>query len=151
MDRFLACIDGEALSSIDMPRGRLISTEGPWLEAVVEIEGRRLTVMDEFSVTGPDGRLQPGQEIEIEFSSLLLGDEPWDAIFTANPGRRVGVDHLDGWRYRAFGRIISIQPVVVDCGLLRIADVVQTRDPRVVGEYVAFTISRLGGGHARAV
>jgi len=133
-----------------MPRARLISTEGPWLEAVIEIDGRRLTVMDEFSHVGPDASPEPGDEIEIEFSSLLLEDEPWDAIFTANPRRRVGVDHLDGWRYRAFGRVISIEPVIVDCGLLRIADVVQTRDPRVIGEYVAFTISRLGG-HPRAI
>jgi hypothetical protein len=128
-----------------MPRARLIATNGPWLEAVIEIDGRRLTVMDEFSVMGPDTCPQPGQEFEVELSSLLLEDEPWEAIFAGNPGRRVGLDQLDGWRYRAFGRVISIAPVIVDCGLLRVEDVVRTHDTRVIGEYLAFTISRLGG------
>ena len=129
-----------------MPRARLISTNGPWLEAVIEIEGRRLTVMDAFSFMGPDTCPKPGQEIEVEFSPLLLEDEPWDSVFAGNPSRRVGLDQLDGWRYRAFGRVISIEPVIVDCGLLTVGDVVRTHDPRVVGEYLAFTISRLGAG-----
>ena len=122
----------------------MISTEGPWLEAVIEVDGHRFTIMDEFSL---DAETCPkaGEQIELEFSTLLLEDEPWKAIFAANPSRRVGLDHLGGWRYRAFGRVISIEPVVVDCGLLRIEDVVHTHDSRVIGEYVAFTVSRLGG------
>lgn len=87
-----------------MPRARLISMNGPWLEAVIEIEGRRLTVMDEFSCTGPGTSPQPGQQIEMEFSPLFLEDETWDAIFKGNPSRRVGLDQLDGWRYHPFGR-----------------------------------------------
>jgi hypothetical protein len=60
------------------------------------------------------------------------------------------VDHLESWRYRAFGKVVSIKPVLVDCGLLSVEGVVHTHDPRVIGEYVAFTISRLGGS-ARAI
>jgi hypothetical protein len=38
---------------------------------------------------------------------------------------------------------VSIDPVVVNCGLLTVSDVVYTHDLSVVGEYVGFTISRL--------
>jgi len=127
-----------------MTIARFISTDGPYLEARVEVDGIRLCVMDEFSV---DERNipKPGAEFGFEFAPCLEDEESWESIFSGNPHQRIGLEQLAGWRYRAFGRIVSIDPVVVDCGLLQVEGVVSTHDPKVIGEFVAFTISRLGG------
>lgn len=50
---------------------------------------------------------------------------------------------LDGWRYLALGQVISVDPVVCDCGLLRVEDAFHTRDARCVGAYVGVTLARL--------
>lgn len=118
-----------------------ISTEGYGLEAVVEIDGRRFHVMDE--VSDPDAPVAPGSVHEIELSAVCLGDEDWERIFSVNPEKQIGLEHLSGWTYRAYGRIIRIEPVVVECGVLRIEGEIRTHDERCVGAYVGLEISRL--------
>lgn len=127
-----------------MPRAQFISTEGPFLEAQIEIDGQRYSVMDEFSV---DERCvpAPGAEIDFEFSAYLDEDDSWESIFSGNPDNKIGLEQISGWKYRAYGKIVSINPVVVDCGHLQVEGVINTNDPKVIGESVAFTISRLGG------
>ena len=129
---------------LQMPRAHFISTEGPYLEAQIEIDGQRYYVMDEFSV---DERSIPAQgaEINFEFSPLLDDNDSWESIFSGNPDNKIGLEQMSGWKYRAYGKIVSIKPVVVDCGLLKIEEVINSNDPNVIGESVAFTISRLGG------
>jgi hypothetical protein len=100
-----------------------------------------LHVMDAFS--DEKNSLRAGAEIEIEFSPCLSDEESWEDIFSGSSGEKIGFEHLGGWAYRAFGKILSINPVFVDCGLIKVEDVVQTNDDRVIGEFVAFTISRL--------
>lgn len=127
-----------------MTQARFISTDGPYLEAIIEINGVRLCVMDEFSVS-VEGTPEPGEEIDFEFSPFIDEEESWESIFSGNPDGKVGLEPINGWKYRAFGKIISIKPVVVDCGLLKVEDVINTNDQNVIGEAVAFTITRLGG------
>ena len=124
-----------------MVRAKLISTEGPYLEAVIEVEGRRFCVMDEFSVAASAPK--PGQEFELEFGQCLDDEEEWETIFSGNPEGHIKLEQIQGWRYRAFGKIIGVDPVVVDCGIFRVEDVVYSSDPRLIGEPVAFVISRL--------
>ena len=121
----------------------LVSTEGPYLEAVLEIDGQHYCVMDELTLD-VDTMPKVGECFEIEFSNLLDEDESWESIFRSNSERKKGIEQIDGWKYRAFGQIISIDPVKVDCGVLIEEDVINTHDPKVIGEYVGFTISRLG-------
>lgn len=123
-------------------RASLISTGGPWLEATIGTSYGTLTVMDEFSI---DARGAPGigDDFEVELSTVLDGDQPWEALFSGNPGRKKVLEHLAGWSYRAFGEVVSIHPVVVDCGVIQIPDVFHSSDPLVVGDFVAFTITRL--------
>ncbi len=131
-----------------MPLAIFHSTQGTYLEATIEINGAPLTVMDEFSV---DARNIPniGAEFDFEFNTLLDDNESWESIFAGNPDKKMGLVNLAGWQYRAYGKIASINPVVVDCGLLAVVGVIQTSDSRVIGEFVAFTIDRLSGyGHA---
>ncbi|GLR13732.1 hypothetical protein GCM10007907_25220 [Chitinimonas prasina] len=125
-----------------MPIARFISSDGPYLEALIEVDGQVLCVMDDFS---PEtGDLPPvGTPVALCFDSYVSDDEDWDDVFTGNPDQRQGLVRLDGWRYRAYGRIVAIQPVLVDCGLLVVDEVIHTHDPQVIGAYVAFTIQRL--------
>ncbi|HEY3301401.1 MAG TPA: hypothetical protein VGJ90_11560 [Methylophilaceae bacterium] len=127
-----------------MSLARFLSTDGPYLEAKIEVGGTTLCIMDEFS---DDKRNIPkvGAEFEFEFSAYIDEGETWEFIFSGNPDKKIGIEQLIGWKYRAYGKIVSINPVVVDCGLLKVEGVIHTNDPRVIGEFVAFTISRLGG------
>lgn len=123
-------------------RVKFIGTEGPWLEATVQYGNEQLCVMDGFTIDARSAP-RPGDEFDIELSAFLDDDESWESMFGGNPSRTQALEPIDGWSYRAFGRVIGINPVVVDCGILSIPDVLFTNDPRVVGEYIAFTISRL--------
>ena len=71
------------------------------------------------------------------------GDEAWEQMFAANPEGRQCLVPLGGWRYRAYGRVVGVQPVVVDCGVLQVEDVVNSQDPALLGATLAFTIARL--------
>ena len=121
-----------------------ISTTGEYLEAIIEVNGQRLTVMDEFSLFSADSLPKTGELCEVEFSPYLDEDETWEDIFAGNPDKLVLIEQIEGWRYRAFGKIISVNPMVVDCGLLQVEGLVCSTDPRLIGEYVAFSITRLG-------
>ncbi len=98
--------------------------------------------MDEFTI---DERYAPelDEEFEIEISAQTEDESSWEAMFGGNPNKAKDIEPLKGWSYRAFGQIVSIHPVVVDCGILSVPDVLHTNDSRVVGEFIAFTISRL--------
>ena len=123
-------------------RASFISTEGTYLKAKVLIDGVEYFVMDEITL---DDQSSPrvGDEFEIDLHTELA-DESWEEIFSGNSDKRIGLDHIEGWRYRAFGKIVSINPVSIDCGLYIEDDVIDTNDSRVIGEYVSFTIERLG-------
>ena len=120
---------------------RFISTEGDYLEAVVECNGRQFTVMDEFSGSELDG----GAVIDVEiFPGLLDEGEEWESMFSGNPDRRKDFESIGGWRYRAYGVVVSVNPVIVDCGVSTIEAPVWTNDESVVDAPIAFTIERLG-------
>ena len=123
-------------------RATLLKTQGPWLEAEIRLEGEVLTVMDDFSADEANAPA-PGQDFEIELSAPMVEGVTWESIRAGNPAKLRKLEPLGGWRYQAYGQVISIDPVVVDCGLVQLPEVFETKDPRVIGEYVAFPISRL--------
>lgn len=125
-------------------RARLLSTNGPYLEAIVCVEGRELCLMDEFSVSGATAPAI-GDEFDLELISFLDDNETWEEMFSGNPDQKLDLEPLGGWRYRAYGPVIRIAPVIVDCGLAQIEGPVQSNDPRLVGEYLAFSVARLSG------
>ena len=116
-----------------------IATDGDYLEAVIEVAGQRLHVMDEFG----GSQLAAGAPFQAELWPMASETDDWDAIFSANPAEEKGLRRLDGWRYLALGQVISVDPVVCDCGLLRVEDAFHTRDARCVGAYVGVTLARL--------
>jgi hypothetical protein len=123
---------------------KLISSKGPGGEALLEVSGQTVCVVDEISWdirTAP----KPGDEFEFEFSNELDGNEPWEDLFCGNPDKRTGIEQIEAWEYLAFGKIISVDPVQVDCGVFVQPNVLHTHDPLIVGEFIGFKILRLGG------
>jgi hypothetical protein len=116
-----------------------IASEGAYLEAVIEVDGQRLHVMDEFG----GAQLAAGTQVQLELSPMPSERDDWDAVFRANPGREQGLRQLDGWRYLALGVVTQVDPVICDCGLLQVEGAFYTRDARCVGEYVGITVARL--------
>ncbi|AYM76847.1 hypothetical protein D9M09_14340 [Janthinobacterium agaricidamnosum] len=116
-----------------------IATEGEYLEAVIEVGGQRLHVMDEFG----GGQLAAGTQVQLELWPMASEIDEWDAIFRANPGREKRLVRLDGWRYLALGIVTQVDPVVCDCGLLQLENPFTTHDGRCVGAYVGVTLARL--------
>jgi hypothetical protein len=123
-------------------RAKFLSTEGEYLEATVLINGVEYCIMDEVSLCQSSSP-KVGDEFELEFQTEL-GDESWEEIFSGNPDKLKGLECVGGWKYNAYGQIVSTNPVCVDCGVLIEEDVIHTNDPKVIGEYISFTIERLG-------
>jgi hypothetical protein len=116
-----------------------VSTEGEYLEAVVEVSGERLHVMDDCGGSS----MSPGQRIEIELEAQVWDPGEWDEAFRSNPEKKKALLRLEGWRYLACGQIVAVNPVVCDCGLIQAEGPIRTHDPRCIGEYVGFKIQRI--------
>lgn len=116
-----------------------IATEGDYLEAIIEVDGERLHVMDEFG----GGQMAAGTQFQLGLWPMPSEMDDWDAIFRANPGREQGLRRLDGWRYLALGVVTQVDPVICDCGLLQLENPFTTHDARCVGAYVGVTLARL--------
>lgn len=123
-------------------KATLIRTGGPGREALLAIEGREYCVMDGFSWSA-EYAPEVGTLFDVELSAELDDSWAWDKIFAANPDQRVGLETLGGWSYLAFGRIFSVNPVRVDCGILVEERAVFTHDFNVVGAFIGFRIERL--------
>ena len=116
-----------------------VATQGDYLEAIIEVDGQRLHVMDEFG----GSQLAAGTPFQAELWPMASEDDDWDAIFSANPAKEKALRRIDGWRYLALGVIVSVDPVVCDCGLLQLENPFTTHDERCVGAYVGVTLARL--------
>ncbi|PHV33290.1 hypothetical protein CSQ94_13575 [Janthinobacterium sp. BJB312] len=116
-----------------------IASEGEYLEAVIEVGGQRLHVMDEFG----GAQLAAGTQVQLELWPMASELDDWDAIFRANPGEEKRLQRLDGWRYLALGVVTQVDPVICDCGLLQLENPFTTHDARCVGAYVGVTLARL--------
>jgi hypothetical protein len=121
---------------------KLVRTDGPGKAALLQIDGREHGVGDGFSWSAehaPD----IGDEFEVELSAEVDHSWSWEQMFAANPERRIGLVPLGGYAYRALGRILSVEPVRIDCGILVVEGAFHSRDSRVIGEFVGFRIEVL--------
>jgi hypothetical protein len=116
-----------------------IATDGEYLEAIIEVDGQRLHVMDEFG----GGQLAAGTPVRLELWPMPSEMDDWDAMFRANPDQEKRLLRLDGWRYLALGVVTRVDPVICDCGLLQLENPFTTHDARCVGAYVGVTLARL--------
>ncbi len=117
----------------------LVRTEGPGREAILNIKGQDYCVRDGFSWTAE----RPPREIDVSLSTELDDSWSWEDMFAANSAQKIGLEPLEGYSYLAFGRIISIDPTRIDCGLLVEERAIYTHDIKVIGSFVGFKIKVL--------
>ena len=120
-------------------KAKFISTEGKYLEAKISIADEVFIVMDEFG----GEELTIGDELEIELSELITDQCEWNDIYSLNSSKEKKLKNIKGWQYLAFGEIISVSPVVVDCGLMKFKEPFYTNDQKCIGEFVGFKVARL--------
>lgn len=84
-----------------------------------------------------------GEQVEVEFSAL---DYPasWEAIFSENRERKLCLDPAsEKCVYYAYGKILSLSPIVADFGDIKLSIGDWTHDEQIIGEYIYWKIDRL--------
>lgn len=76
---------------------------------------------------------------------FLYSEETWEAMFSNNMNEEMKMipSSHDRTRYECYGKIIQINPVIVDCGEIKFEFGEMTHDDKVIGAWIYFTISRL--------
>jgi len=120
---------------------RMEHTEGLGRLAEVWVDGTLLNVCDGLSRPGrPAG---PGPLDDARFQYVSQQGFSLAQAVIADRSRKKYLDPVRQWTYVGYGQVVSIMPVVVDFGLLRMEDANWTTDESLVGQYVAVPIDRL--------
>ena len=105
----------------------------------------------QFEINGNDykaffygGEYEPGQNVEVELNHLVSPLE-WNMIFTKNKNKELRIEKSkkSEWSYYGYGKIKSIDPISADFGDIQLELGKWTNDPKVIGEYIYWTIDRL--------
>jgi hypothetical protein len=82
---------------------------------------------------------------KVEFDFLEGIDISWEVMFSENKDKvkDLIIKPNSTWSYSAYGQIVSINLVIVDCGIAEFNLGYFSRDERLVGEYIFFDIARL--------
>lgn len=88
---------------------------------------------------------EAGTFYKVEFDFLEGIDISWEVMFNENKDKvkDLIIKPNSTWSYSAYGQIVSINPVIVDCGIAEFNLGYFSRDERLVGEYIFFDIARL--------
>ena len=116
-------------------------TEGFARKAEVLLGDESLMVCD--GVSTPEHRCVPGVIENVKFSYPSLEGFEWSQAVRDNPSDKVRLEHVRGWSYVGFGRVVSIMPVTIDFGMLELEDPNWSDDKNLAGKYVKVSIDRL--------
>jgi len=116
-------------------------TQGLGRQAEVWLDGELLCVCDNISTA--DHRCTPGILENVCFIYSCDTGTAWGDARRLNPGRKQLLEPIKRWSYMGYGRVLQIQPVVVDFGVLVMEDSSWTTDETLVGQFVAIQIDRL--------
>lgn len=86
-----------------------------------------------------------GNSYKVEFGFIEGVDVQWDVMFSENKDKIKGliIKPSSTWSYYAYGQVLSVNPVIVDCGIGEFDLGYLSRDARLIGEYIFFDIARL--------
>jgi hypothetical protein len=124
----------------------LLRTEGYGLTAEISVDGSPLTVVD--GISRVDAPAAPGPVADPRFDVVFVAPERWQRAVAANPARERRLEHRWGWRYLGFGRVVSLDPVRLDLGVLELELALPPDDARRIGDHVAIAIDRIRLGCA---
>ncbi len=110
-------------------------------EAVVTFEINN----KEYRAFGFPVSFEIGTSYRVELDFLEGIDIQWEIMFSENKDKvkDLIVKPNSTWSYSAYGEILSINPVIVDCGIAEFDLGYFSRDEQLIGEYMFFDIARL--------
>jgi hypothetical protein len=120
---------------------RMEHTDGFARRAEILLGDESLIVCD--GVSSPEARCVPGLIENVKFSYPSLEGFQWSSAIRDNPSNKVRLEHVRGWSYIGFGRVVSIMPVTIDFGMLELEDPNWSDDKNLAGKYVKVSIDRL--------
>lgn len=87
---------------------------------------------------------EPWTTLAVTFG-CLEDDRSAEEVLNGNPERvtKLEPNGASAWSYEAYGPIVRLRPLVVDCGGIELELYPRFRDERLIGEYVRVGISRL--------
>ncbi len=88
---------------------------------------------------------EAGAFYKVEFDFLEGIGTSWEVMFSENKNEVKDLISKPNstWSYSAYGPIVSINPVIVDCGIAEFNLGFFSRDEGLIGEYIFFGIARL--------
>jgi hypothetical protein len=120
-------------------RVNLIETEGRGRAAEIELDGQPLCVVD--GISPADRPVSPGAvsnpKLEVMVNPHLTGRAAPEASAVT------GFEADHGWRYRAHGEIVSLQPLRADLGLLCLEIDRADAEDWSVGDRITVAIDRI--------
>jgi len=120
-------------------RVTLLATEGRGGTAEIELDGRRLRVVD--GISAADRPESPGPvanpKLEVVVDLHRTGPAP-----PASTGR-MGLEPDHGWRYHAHGQIVSTSPLRADLGPLCLDLDPAAPEDWAVGDRISVAIDRI--------
>ncbi|MCP4375130.1 MAG: hypothetical protein GY794_02965 [bacterium] len=116
-------------------------TDGFARKAEVLLGDESLIVCD--GISSPEVRCVPGLIENVRFSYPSLEGFQWFEAVRDNPSNKIRLEHVRGWSYVGFGRVVSIMPVTIDFGMLTLEDPNWSDDKDLAGKYVKVSIDRL--------
>jgi hypothetical protein len=119
----------------------LVATEGRAREALIEIDGRRLRVVDGFSRVGEP--LPPGRIESPKFAAVVKAPQSWDLAVAANPDWERRLEPRWGWRYLGYAEVVALEPLRVDLGSLLLELDLEVDGPERLGAFVTLEIDRI--------
>jgi hypothetical protein len=119
----------------------LVETEGYGGNAKVEVDGQRLTVRDALSAV--DRPAPPGPIDDARFDVVVVDSRDGSRPLGANPERLTGLQHRWGWRYTGNGRVVALDPLRIDLGVLVLELPRASDGAQGLGDFVSVAIDQI--------
>jgi hypothetical protein len=116
-------------------------TEGLGREAQVWVYDELLTVCD--GISSPSNPCPPGLLEDAAFKYVAQQGFSFEQAIHENPSRKKLLEHIHRWTYVGYGQVVSIMPVVIDFGLLKMEDPNWSTNESLVGQFLAVALDRL--------
>ena len=116
-------------------------TQGRGGRAEVWVDDALLTVCD--GVSDAQQPCPPGELADVRFRYVTEAPVPLAETIGENPRRRKALEPAGNWAYIALGQVVSLMPVVIDFGLMRMEDAGWATDESLIGKFVRIHIDRL--------
>lgn len=105
-------------------------------EVMLAINGR------DYSAFSFNKDFKIGQQYDVKFE-CDVGDFKIEAAFSGNPERAKRLEKISKWKYRGYGQIVSVDPILCDFGDIQLNIGKWSNDATIIEKFVCVEIARL--------